>query len=102
MRYGSLIDPSWNIHHRVARRLEALIRDRNALKKHVWRAEIVWLSADGLGTNEIRRRTGKSKTCVRRWQERVAEQGFEGLPRDKTRPPRIPRSEPKSPSASSL
>jgi hypothetical protein len=34
-------------------RLEALARDRNAAQKHVWRAQIVLLSADGLGTNEI-------------------------------------------------
>jgi hypothetical protein len=38
--------------------------------KHVWRAEIALLSADGVGTNEIMRRTGKSKTCVWCWQER--------------------------------
>jgi hypothetical protein len=38
------------------RRLEALVRDRNTPQKHVWRAEIVLLSADGSGTNEIRRR----------------------------------------------
>lgn len=49
-------------------RLEALVRDRNAPQKRVWRAEIVLLSADGVGTNEIKRRTGKSKTCVWRWQ----------------------------------
>ena len=36
------------------------------------------------------RRTGKSKTCVWRWQERFAEQGVDGLLRDKTRPSRIP------------
>jgi hypothetical protein len=30
-------------------RLEALMRDRNAPQKQVWRAEIVLLSADGLG-----------------------------------------------------
>jgi DDE superfamily endonuclease/Homeodomain-like domain-containing protein len=52
------------------RRLATLARDRNAPHKHVWRAEIVLLSADGIGTNEIMRRTGKSKTCVSRWQER--------------------------------
>ncbi len=52
------------------RRLAALARDRNAPHKHVWRAEIVLLSADGVGTNEIMRQTGKSKTCVWRWQER--------------------------------
>ena len=61
------------------RRLKALARDRNSPHKHVWRAEIVLLSADGIGTNEIMRRTGKSKTCVWRWQERFMEAGYEGL-----------------------
>ena len=32
------------------RRLMALVKDRNAPQKHVWRAEIVLLSADGVGT----------------------------------------------------
>ena len=49
------------------RRLKALARDRNTAHKHVWRAEIVLLSADDIGTNEIMRRTGKSKTCVWRF-----------------------------------
>jgi transposase len=71
------------------RRLKVLARDRNAPHKHVWRAEIVLLSADGVGTNEIMRRTGKSKTCVWRWQERFMQEGFDGLLRDKTRPSRI-------------
>jgi transposase len=71
-------------------RLMALIKDRNAPQKHVWRAEIILLSADGAGTVEIMRQTGKSKTCVWRWQERFAAEGFEGLLRDKTRPSRIP------------
>ena len=70
--------------------LTALIKDRNSPQKHVWRAEIVLLSADGIGTAEIMRRTAKSKTCVWRWQERFAEEGFAGLLRDKTRPSRIP------------
>jgi len=73
----------------VRRRLQALIRNRNAPQKHVWRAEIVLLSADGIGTNEIMRRTGRSKTCVWRWQERFMEEGFDGLLRDKTRPSRV-------------
>ncbi len=72
------------------RRLKALERDRNAPQKHVWRAGIVLLTADGLGTNEIMSRTGKSKPCVWRWQERFMEEGFEGLLRDKTRPSRVP------------
>lgn len=75
-------------------RLEALVGNRNAAQKHVWRARIVLLSADGVGTNEIIRRTGKSKTTVWRWQERFAEEGYEGLLRDKTRPSRIAPLEP--------
>src|SRR5450631_413465 len=71
------------------RRLKVLERDRNAPHKHVWRAEIVLLSAEGLGTNEIMRRTRKSKTCVWRWQERFMQEGVVGLLRDKTRPSRI-------------
>src|SRR5262245_44215138 len=71
-------------------RLTALIKARNAPQKHVWRARIILLSADGLGTVEIMRQTRTSKTFVWRWQERFAEAGFEGLLRDKTRPSRIP------------
>ena len=71
------------------RRLKVLVRDRNAPHKHVWRAEIVLLSADGVGTNEIMRRTGKSKTCVWRWQERFMQAGYDSLLHDKTRPSRI-------------
>ncbi len=47
------------------------------------------LSADSLGTTEIMRRTGTSKTCVWRWQERFMQEGVEGLLRDNTRPSRI-------------
>ena len=72
------------------RRLRTLVKDRNTAQKHVWRAEIVLFTAEGLGTNEIMRRTGKAKTCVWRWQERFMEEGVEGLLRDKTRPSRIP------------
>ena len=68
-------------------RLETVVADRNSLQKHVWRAEIVLLTAIGLGTNEIMRRTGKSKPCVWRWQERFMTDGVDGLLRDKTRPP---------------
>ncbi len=61
------------------RRLEAILGNRNAPQKHVWRAEIVLLSAGGLGTAAIIGRTGKSKTCVWRWQERFAAEGVDGL-----------------------
>jgi transposase len=70
-------------------RLEAIIRDRNSSRKAVWRAEIVLATSEGHGTNEIMRRTGKSKPCVWRWQERYIEEGVAGLLRDKTRPSRI-------------
>src|SRR5829696_10165551 len=60
------------------RRLGAIVGNRNVPQKHAWRAEIVLLTADGLGTVEIMRRTGKSKTCVWRWQERFAAEGVDG------------------------
>src|SRR6201987_1435096 len=75
-------------------RLDALVRDRNAPQKHVWRARIVLLSAEGVGTNAIMREIGKSKTCVWRWQERFAAEGVGGLLRDKTRPSRVPKLDP--------
>jgi transposase len=43
-----------------------------------------------LVTNEIMRRTDKSKTYVWRWQERFMEAGYDSLLHDKTRPSRIP------------
>src|SRR6202011_379672 len=71
-------------------RLEAVVADRNSPQKHVWRARIVLLTAEGNGTVEIMRRTGKSKTAVWRWQERFMAAGVDGLLRDKTRPSRVP------------
>jgi len=70
--------------------LEAVVSDRNSPQKHVWRAKIVLLTADGWGTTEIMRRTGKAKTAVWRWQERFMQAGVDGLLRDKTRPSRVP------------
>jgi hypothetical protein len=81
------------------RRLEAISRDRNAAEKHAWRAAIVLLSADGIGTVEIMRLTAKSKTCVWRWQERFTQEGVAGLLHDKTRPSRVPPLARTSPSA---
>lgn len=70
--------------------LEAVVANRNSPQKHVWRAKIVLLTADGHGTAEIMRRTGKAKTVIWRWQERFGAAGMAGLWRDKTRPSRIP------------
>ena len=60
MRPGIIVDVSTA----DRARLEAVVADRNSRQKHVWRARIVLLSGDGLGTVEIMRRTGKSKTAV--------------------------------------
>src|ERR1700738_5039508 len=71
-------------------RLQSIIRDRNSPQKHVWRARIIVLTADGAGTAAIMRAVGKGKTVVWRWQERFMHEGIAGLTREKTRPWRIP------------
>ncbi|RJT28871.1 helix-turn-helix domain-containing protein, partial [Mesorhizobium waimense] len=70
-------------------RLEGIVTARSSPQKHVWRARIILLSGDGLGTAAIMTMTAKSKTCVWRWQERFMNEGVDGLLRDKTRPPGI-------------
>ena len=64
------------------RRLEAIVADRSAPQKHVWRTKIILATADGCGTTEIMRLSGKSKPVVWAWQARSW-----GLLRDKTRKP---------------
>lgn len=68
-------------------RLEAVVADRNSPQKHVWRARIILLLADGLGPRAVQRLTGKSQPTIRRWRERFLAEGVAGLRRDKTRPP---------------
>ena len=65
----------------------AIIADRNRPLKHVRRAHIVLCSADCLPVQEVARRARVSRPAVWRWQARYAEQGVEGLLRDKTRKP---------------
>ena len=50
--------------------MAAIVADRNSPQKHVWRAQIVLLSADQVGMAAIMRRTGKAKAGVWRWQAR--------------------------------
>ena len=71
-------------------RLAAIVADRNSAQKHVWRAQVVLLTGDRVGTAAIMRRTGLGKPSVWRWQERYIDAGVDGLLRDKTRPSRIP------------
>ena len=71
-------------------RLAAVISERNRRHKHVQRARIVVFSADRLPVAEVARRAGVSRPAVWRWQRRYAEEGVDGLLRDKTRPPGKP------------
>jgi transposase len=70
--------------------LEGVIEDRGRPVEHVQRAQIILLSAERLPVLEIANRIGISRPMVWRWQRRFAEEGIEGLLRDKTRPPGIP------------
>jgi transposase len=76
-----------NVTREDRRRLEAIVSDRSAPQKHVWRANIILATAAGYGTAEVMRRSGKSKPVVWRWQERFMLEGVDGLLRDKTRLP---------------
>jgi len=69
------------------KRLAAIVGDRNRPQKHVQRARIVLLSADRLAVLAVARQTEASRPAVWRWQQRFAEQGVDGLLRDKTRKP---------------
>lgn len=71
-------------------RLEAIVANRGSPQKHVWCAEIILMSEDGLGTVVIMAATGKSQTCVWRWQERFMAERVDCLLRDKSRPPIAP------------
>jgi hypothetical protein len=51
------------------------------------RANIILATADGCGTAEIMRRSGRSKPVVWTWQARFMAEGVAGLVRDKTRKP---------------
>jgi LacI family transcriptional regulator len=86
------------MHDRTALRLSAIDRahleklaaDGSSRRKHVRRARIVLLAADGLGTVEIMRQTGKSRPTVRQWQARFMSAGVDGLLHDRTRKPGKP------------
>jgi transposase len=71
-------------------RLVAIVADRNRRQKHVQRARIILNSAERLPVLEMARRSGATRPAVWRWQQRFAEEGIEGLLRDKTRKPGKP------------
>ena len=67
-------------------RLERIVADRNSRQKHVYRARIVLLAGEGLGSTRVARAVGKSEPTVRRWLARFAAEGVDGLLHDATRP----------------
>jgi hypothetical protein len=71
-------------------RLEAIALDRNQPGKHVERAQVVLASADGRPVQQVATEVEVSRPMVWRWQQRFAEEGPDGLLRDKTRKPGKP------------
>ena len=71
-------------------RLEAVAADRNRPGKHIERARVVLASADHRPVQHTADEVGVSRPMVWRWQQRFAEEGVDGLLRDKTRPPGTP------------
>jgi transposase len=71
-------------------RLEAIVADRNRPQKHVERARVVLASAGGGPVQRVAALLGVSRPMVWRWQQRFAEEGTDGLLRDKTRKPGKP------------
>lgn len=71
-------------------RLEAITSDRNRQRKHVERAQVILASIGGGPVQRTATQVGISRPMVWRWQQRFAEQGVDGLLRDKTRKPGKP------------
>lgn len=71
-------------------RLAAIVADRNRPQKHVARARILLGSAEHRDVAAVARVARIGRPAVWRWQQRYAEQGVDGLLRDKTRTPGKP------------
>jgi len=59
MRAGIVV----NVIPEDRRRLEAIVSDRNAPQKHVWRAKIILATDEGCGTAEIMRLRCRGHRC---------------------------------------
>ena len=91
MRAGITVNVTPEDRHRF----EAIISDRSAPQKHVWRANIILATADGCGTVEIMRRSGL-QACGLALAGALMQEGVEGLLRDKTFAGIMPPTEVKS------
>jgi biotin operon repressor len=67
------------------KRLTAIVSDRNRQRKHIERAQVILASAERGPVQQIAAQLGVSRPMVWRWQQRFAEEGVDGLLRDKTR-----------------
>jgi transposase len=72
------------------RRLEAIASDRNQPRKHIERVEVVLAAASRRPVQQVATETDVSRAMVWRWQQRFAEDGPDGLLRDRTRKPGKP------------
>ena len=72
------------------KRLEAIAADRNQPGKYIERAQVVLASATGRSVQQVATEVDVSRPMVWRWQQRFAEEGPDGLLRDKTRKPGKP------------
>ena len=70
-------------------KLRRFSASRSVSQKLRERSKIVLLAAEGLLNKEIAVRTGHDEPKVGRWRKRYAEQGMDGIIKDKTRPGRI-------------
>jgi len=68
-------------------RLAKIVGDPNAKQKHALRARIILVSAKRFNVQRVAKQTGATRPAVWRWQRRYAEEGIDGLLRDKTRKP---------------
>ena len=76
--------------HRLVSRLSAIASDRRGLQEPAEaRLAGTYRSSERRRTGHLGDHggTGKSKTCVWRWQERFMHEGVNGLLRDRSRPP---------------
>jgi transposase len=72
------------------RRLEEIAADRSRPRKHIERAQVLLASVDHVPVQHVADAVGVSRPMVWRWQQRFAEEGINGLLRDKTRLPGTP------------
>ena len=71
-------------------RLEAIASDRNQPRKYIERALAVLASVERRLVRRVATEVAVSRPMVWRWQQRFAEEGPDGLLRDKTRKPGKP------------